>query len=386
MLIRFQGLNVSARKVESFEIENVLNYNNKSESIVNFENFYLTFDSIFFKSSQFNVVFILDLKAKHFEPVHNDQDSQVLTAASNTNYLYLLTVRNSQFEIVQYSGKHLIKKIQLQNLNELNLYKDLILASTDINVYLFQNEDSGLKCLFNLNDFESSKNKKQLATELQLNENSTSSLPPDLVLLDEACKSISTGKEHIVFQTASSNKLFSFGVGLKGQLGNNRIENCFEKAESISLENADLVQSGGWHSGVVDKSGDCFMWGWNSSCQLGITTGSDVESVFVPTPTKISVCDFGGEKLSEVKFRKLSVGARHTALISTQNSAYVFGWNKYGQLFLEQDNSAMLIQSRSGSDESDRDEIIEEPTKLDQFENEVCDVKCGCWFTLIMTF
>jgi alpha-tubulin suppressor-like RCC1 family protein len=384
MLIKFQGLNVSSKKAESFEIDNVLRYNNESEIIANFDNFYLTFDSIYYYSAKFQSIFIFNFKSKKFEILNErNNDSKVVTLSSNSNYLFCLILNSKELTLAQYSAKILRKQFRLENLVSFDKIERLVLASTDINTYLFDN-GINLKCVLNLNDFEQTKDQKKLESELQLNENSTSSLPAGLVLLDEKCELVSTGKEHLIFRTTASQKLYSLGVGLKGQLGNGKIENCFNEVQCINLKDVSLVQSGGWHSGVIDTSGDCFMWGWNSSGQIGVTevldSSNDAESVFVPNPTKICIRDFNDE-IMNIKFKRLSLGARHSALISIDNCVYVFGWNKYKQLCLDSQNCSL---SQNDSD-CEMDETIEEPRRLPRFDSLVFDVKCGCWFTLLMT-
>jgi alpha-tubulin suppressor-like RCC1 family protein len=386
MFIKFQGLNVSSKKIDSFYIENILTHNSHTELITSFDRFYLTFDSIYYNSEKFQSVFIFNFKSMKFESLHeSNDDSKVLTVSSNTNYLYCLTSNSvgSRLVLTRFSGKIPIKQVHLDNIISSERIEHLVLASTDINAYLFDNETC-LKCVFNLTDFELSKDKKQIESEVKLNENSTSSLLVGLVLLRERCKLISTGKEHLLFQTETSNNVYSFGVGLKGQLGNGKIENCFNEAQRIDLTDITLVQSGGWHSGVINVSGDCFMWGWNSSGQIGVTSNSesssDTESVFVPSPTKICIQDLNGEVISK-KIKRLSIGSRHSALIDCNDCVYVFGWNKYGQLFLPSGSLSSSIIER----DFETDEIIEEPTRLSEFDNKVVDVKCGCWFTLLMT-
>lgn len=104
------------------------------------------------------------------------------------------------------------------------------------------------------------------------------------------------------------------------------------------------------------------MWGWNSSNQLGI---QETDSAFVTIPTKINIVnEFTNET---AKFKKVSLGTRHSALVDSNDNLFTFGWNKYNQLF---------------QDENDEPEF-EEPTKVLQFERKIKDVKCGCWFTIL---
>lgn len=65
------------------------------------------------------------------------------------------------------------------------------------------------------------------------------------------------------------------------------------------------------------------------------------------------------------------MGARHSALVDTNNNIYTFGWNKYNQLF-QQD------------DQTDSDFL--EPEILLQFKKDVKNIKCGSWYSLVETF
>ena len=44
-----------------------------------------------------------------------------------------------------------------------------------------------------------------------------------------------------------------------------------------------------------------------------------------------------------IKFRKVSLGTRHSSLIDCENNFYVFGWNKYGQLEADFNKSQMKL-------------------------------------------
>lgn len=76
----------------------------------------------------------------------------------------------------------------------------------------------------------------------------------------------------------------------------------------------------------------------------------------------------------QIEFKKLSCGSKHSILLSVDNYAYSFGWNKYEQLFQE-----------IYSDEADDEKLIdfEEPSLIFEMTETFLDIKCGVWFTLI---
>lgn len=186
----------------------------------------------------------------------------------------------------------------------------------------------------------------------------------------------SSGKEHMLFLT-TSNKLYSFGIGTKGQLGIGKIENRYELTVIKPPDNVTPVKiaSGGWHSGFLDQNSDCYVWGWNLNGQVSVEDESQNDSVFVVTPTKLVVLDELSGK--DVKFASISLGSRHSALIDLNGNLYTFGWNKYGQLFMDRDESI---------NEEDEMFNFDRPVKIDSEEfddKKVKRVKCGCWLTAI---
>jgi alpha-tubulin suppressor-like RCC1 family protein len=241
--------------------------------------------------------------------------------------------------------------------------KELLIVSSDINVYIFHNSAQGLICLYELKS-RTQIDKKLYEEEIKLSENALSTLPINQVLVKERVKQISCGKEHILI-LSESKKMYSLGIGTKGQLGHGKIENCFDEPILVNTfeHKISAISAGGWHSGAIDENGSCFMWGWNSEGQVGVVND---ENVFITKPTRIVLIDDLTSK--ELKFKKLSLGSRHSALVDMQNNLYVFGWNKYKQLML---------------DFGEKESNLDEPLKCVQFDQNVIDVKCGVWFTLV---
>jgi alpha-tubulin suppressor-like RCC1 family protein len=147
-------------------------------------------------------------------------------------------------------------------------------------------------------------------------------------------------------------------------LGHGKIENCYTPKQITGLNKKIIfVDCGGWHSAAIDEENNVYLWGWNSSNQLGLV--QEINSVFVSIPTILIILnEFTNRTL---KFKKLSLGSRHSVLVDLDNNLFTFGWNKYNQLF---------------QDENEELEF-EEPTKVFEFEKKVKDIKCGCWFTIL---
>ena len=349
-MIYYSGVNLVKRSNDRFIIDCVEK---------NLKNFYLTFDSIYLL--QVDKLLKYDFESNNFKKL--DLKFEKILISSNTNYLYCLIQNESNIRLIQFVGDRLIKEIRLSlNDNESCYFDDLMMTSSDINLYIFENKN-GLKCRFELKR-EQDKDSKSIETEKQLNENSISSLPLNTILIDENIKQIEAGKEHCLLLT-NQGQVYSFGLGTKGQLGHDEIENCYEPKLIKSLKSIVSIACGGWSSGCLNDKNEIFLWGWNESNQLGLP---DHECAFFPSPTIINVKNLITDK--NIKFKKLSLGARHSGLIDLDYNLYTFGWNKYSQLF---------------QSETENESEYDEPSKVFDFERKITDLKCGCWFTLIST-
>lgn len=133
------------------------------------------------------------------------------------------------------------------------------------------------------------------------------------------------------------------------------------------------ISSGGWHSAFLSNQNECYIWGWNLNGQVSMS--DEDESVFVVKPTKLIILDDMSGR--EVKFETISLGSRHSSALDINGNVYMFGWNKYGQLFNDHDQSLSLNQ--------DEDEFnVEIPVKIEK-TSRIKSIKCGCWLTATIT-
>lgn len=385
MIVQFNGFNTTKRKIGSFSFH-------LNDQTLN--NLHFTFNQIYLTANKFQKPWIFNFKTNEFNELVQPSESIyiVSTCTDTINFWCLFSTKNYP-KLVQYRDEVLSKTFNLPEL-KLNL-ENVFIISTDINLYLLEvGNDKEVKCRFDLNktqlhDF--SKYKKQ---EVQLNESSSSQMPLDKVLLKGGIQQISSGKEHVLILT-DTKQVYSFGIGtkgklnklalgltkfipkvklfyLQGQLGHGEIENCYEPKLISKLKDIEIIQistgSLGWHSGAIDKEGNCYVWGWNSNGQLGLET----DHVFVTTPTRLVVYQSHFTDV-EVRFKEISLGARHTVMLSMEGGVYTCGWNKYEQLVHER-----LVESEC-EDVCD----IEEATRVTQLDKIVEHVKCGSWFTTL---
>lgn len=209
-------------------------------------------------------------------------------------------------------------------------------------------------------------------------------MPLNQLLIDTKVSQFACGKEHILFlsdsTTPGSTSLFSFGIGTKGQLGLGKIENRYELTPVKTPPGVRIrsISAGGWHSGFVTAdTHECYLWGWNLNGQISMC--GDNDSVFVVSPTKLVVLDdLTGQ---EVKFIHVSLGARHSGVLDSNGNVYMFGWNKYGQIFTDSEN---LFDSKSTNEKEEEEYNVETPVKIEKLCS-VKELKCSCWLTAITT-
>jgi len=128
----------------------------------------------------------------------------------------------------------------------------------------------------------------------------------------------------------SEGRLFMWGDNYKGKLGNGSTSNQYAPIDITSqfnLNSEEMISSvslGDSHSAAITSEGRLFTWGYNYHGQLGDNTTTDRD-----TPTDItSQFDLNGEET----MISVSLGAYHSAALSSEGRLFVWGWNNYGQL------------------------------------------------------
>ncbi|XP_066581255.1 RCC1 domain-containing protein 1 [Prorops nasuta] len=161
-------------------------------------------------------------------------------------------------------------------------------------------------------------------------------MPKRIKFVDVAC-----GFDHTIFLT-NNGEVFSMGIGTRGQLGHNDLEDCDNPKEICALAGLRIVKisAGGWHSAVLTDQGDLYSWGWNTNGELGIEgCSSDVQAIPVPV-------DFKNEKgeIIESNVKDVQCGNAFTICLMEDKSFWGCGSNKYGQLGMDR---KMLTSTRN---------------------------------------
>ncbi|KAJ8476942.1 hypothetical protein OPV22_020669 [Ensete ventricosum] len=194
--------------------------------------------------------------------------------------------------------------------------------------------------------------------QLGLGTTDDSLVPQKIQALQGICvKMIAAGAEHTAAVTEDGD-LYGWGWGRYGNLGlgdrNDRLTP--EKVTSIKGENMVLVACGWRHTITVSSSGNLYTYGWSKYGQLG---HGDFEDHLSPHLL---------EALKDSCISQISGGWRHTMALTSDGRLYGWGWNKFGQLGVgDNDDHCSPVQ-----------------VKLPE-EQKVQQISCGWRHTLALT-
>lgn len=144
-------------------------------------------------------------------------------------------------------------------------------------------------------------------------------------LRPEAIRKIVGGAGHTLILDTDG-RVYSCGLNNKGQAGNTDIKqrNILKFQKICALEHEVVIDiCCGWDSSAaVTIEGELYVWGSNRYGQLGLDP-----SVFpsLPHPYKVSISE---------RIKNVSMGLRHTAVVTENCEVYVCGSNSRGQLGL----------------------------------------------------
>ncbi|MFI8631293.1 RCC1 domain-containing protein [Microbacterium sp. NPDC077663] len=166
--------------------------------------------------------------------------------------------------------------------------------------------------------------------QLGNNKQTVSSTPVRLgaeVFGGQSIVSISAGETHTA-AVAADGSVYTWGLNLSGQLGNN--STAIRSLTPVRLgtdvfggQRIVNVSAGAHHTAALAADGSVYAWGLNGYGQLGnnSTTGRSL------TPVRLGREVFGGREIVSI-----SAGGNHTAALAADGSAYMWGYNMYGQL------------------------------------------------------
>eukprot|EP01029_Cantina_marsupialis_P007445 TRINITY_DN18269_c0_g2_i1.p1 TRINITY_DN18269_c0_g2~~TRINITY_DN18269_c0_g2_i1.p1 ORF type:complete len:1058 (-),score=253.66 TRINITY_DN18269_c0_g2_i1:105-3278(-) len=143
--------------------------------------------------------------------------------------------------------------------------------------------------------------------------------PKPVVSVHGAVKS-ACGNEHSLI-LRSNGHVYAFGDNSRGQLGGEFDEelNAPVLVKSLTPFQIMDIASGSGHNMAITVSGSVLAWGWNKYGQLGINEHTDV----VSTPTVVDAPE---------PMKKVCCGQQHSLLLSKSGKVYACGQGKRGQL------------------------------------------------------
>ncbi|XP_058811352.1 uncharacterized protein LOC131676248 [Topomyia yanbarensis] len=136
---------------------------------------------------------------------------------------------------------------------------------------------------------------------------------------------LAVGLEHCLLLTGNGD-VYSWGGGLRGQLGNGEITPHQEQPQLIAaLAGVKIVDiaAGGWHSGAVSAFGDLYCWGWNSKGQLGHADGRQLKGRVFSLPQLVAFPSGDGEE--ELCLERVYCGMGHTVVVDSKGVIYFAG-------------------------------------------------------------
>ena len=157
--------------------------------------------------------------------------------------------------------------------------------------------------------------------------------PNDMIM------SIAAGSSHSALLTKEG-RLFLWGRNVYGQVGdqtNTSKHTPVEITSSFNLttnEKITAITLGWGHSAAITSNGRVFTWGFNTFGQLGNDTLEDEHQ-------PIEITSFLNMNPDE-KVISIKLGSSHAYVSTSLNRRFVWGWNQYGQLGI-QDNENKLI-------------------------------------------
>jgi prepilin-type N-terminal cleavage/methylation domain-containing protein len=128
---------------------------------------------------------------------------------------------------------------------------------------------------------------------------------------------------------ASDNKAYCWGYNAYGQIGDNSttdalVPTAVDTSGVLAGKTLIDIKSGWGHTCALDSDYLLYCWGYNQYGQIG--DNSTIDS-HVPVQVNIATV-LGGRTVSSIG----GVGVRHTCIISSDDNAYCWGGNNFGQL------------------------------------------------------
>ncbi|HZJ34747.1 MAG TPA: hypothetical protein VFD55_01900, partial [Candidatus Angelobacter sp.] len=148
------------------------------------------------------------------------------------------------------------------------------------------------------------------------------------VLSGKTIKSIKAGGAYRTCAIASDDQAYCWGFNGNGELGNNSTINSLVPvavytAGVLSGKTIKSIATGGSHNCVIASDDQAYCWGMNRSGPLGNNSSTSSSVPVAVNTTGV---------LNGKTIKSISASSEHTCAIASDNLAYCWGKNDYGQL------------------------------------------------------
>ncbi|CAD5119160.1 DgyrCDS7799 [Dimorphilus gyrociliatus] len=196
---------------------------------------------------------------------------------------------------------------------------------------------------------------------------------PEICQLNiSSIKSVSCGAAHTLLLDEDG-VVYSFGDGSRGQLGNGTTETSTNPDKIPALMGIDIkaISAGSWHSAVITSTDDLYTWGWNDKGQLGFPSKKNKHNHKEEEVVNILCTPHWLDIPEEEYINNICCGSQHTIALTGSGRIYGWGLNKYGQLGFNAES-----------------DFVDKPTELIFFREEelkIINIFARHWTTIILT-
>ncbi len=130
---------------------------------------------------------------------------------------------------------------------------------------------------------------------------------------------------------ATNDRAYCWGRGTYGQLGNGLDDNSdipvpVRTIGDMAGKTIEQISAAGYHTCAIASDNQAYCWGYNYAGQLGNGSSGNAGKKNIPTAVKTDGA------LAGKTIKQISVGEYHTCALASDNKAYCWGANNYGQL------------------------------------------------------
>jgi prepilin-type N-terminal cleavage/methylation domain-containing protein len=147
------------------------------------------------------------------------------------------------------------------------------------------------------------------------------------VLSGKTIKTISVGISHAC-AIASDDQAYCWGSNASGQLGNgtttsSSVPVAVNKSGALAGKSIVSISAGSNHTCAIASDNQAYCWGWNAYGMLGNNTTANTTVPQAVTASGV---------LTGKKITGISAGTFHSCALASDNTAFCWGYNGYGQL------------------------------------------------------